>query len=214
MALRLALAAALAMRAGGTVEAAQSASGTDTAPRPLTKLERVSLRIDTVDAEIHWRGELLWRGTVRLNRMTAASRKMELRDAVASACLPITRQRTSETDIEFVASKYGGNATDPDRYRMAATIWHRAMDQDCRAKQPVGFSASWEGRMGRGQRREIRGDDGMLIRLHRRWGRYIDCSPAKAGAQGHKPYAPDPGPLLSQGNTSPFNVLLLKMKTA
>lgn len=132
------------------------------------QLEQVSLRIDTFDVEIYSRGEIIWHGTAKLNRRQSSSVTVDGLEASGQRCSRPGSEPSNRYKVEFVASKSGGNAIDPDRYQFKASIWKSAFAADC--KTPIFSEAgtSKTVRMRQGQRIDLDGKDGFGVTIVRR----------------------------------------------
>jgi hypothetical protein len=134
----------------------------------MSKLDRVSLRLDTFDVEITLNDEVLGHGVVQVNRFTPATYSLESTSAAGATCLPLGPSRSSSYRAEVHIYKYGGNATDPDTYNFKATIDKTDLAGDC--VNPVKSQSRTEklARMRRGQDMELIGPNGLRLELHRR----------------------------------------------
>lgn len=135
-------------------------------PKP-EKLIRVSLRIDTIDVEISQPSTLLWKGMVRVNRMNRAIYSLEGEEAAGSGCRPMGSHSNSYR-ITLNVMKWGGNATDPDEYRIDSTLNRKDLAANCLDVIPSGSRIYREVvKIRRGQTVELSGDQGFHITLSR-----------------------------------------------
>ena len=150
--------------------AVASALASPSLPQRVTKLDRVSLRLDTFDFEIDYHGDTLWQGIARVNRMAAANFSLKGEEAAGPTCFPVTSipYRSNKYELTFRAYKYGGNATDPDTYRFVATINRSDLAANC--VDHVNSEARLEKmrRVRRGQTIELSGKNGFVLRIVRR----------------------------------------------
>ena len=106
-------------------------------PRSMTKLDRVSLRLDTFDVELSSRGDVFGHGVLTINRFTPATYSLTANFAAGPNCLPLGQTRSGSYQAEIKIYKYGGNATDPDNYRFTATMERTDLADDCVRKSLV-----------------------------------------------------------------------------
>lgn len=132
------------------------------------QLERVSLRVDTFDVEVQSRDELIWQGTVQVNRMNSSRIAVDRGIATGQKCTPLSAGGYSQYKMEFIASKWGGNAVDPDSYEFRGSIWRLAFERDCKTPIVRESMASRSLRMVRGQRIDLEGEDGFKVAIIRR----------------------------------------------
>ncbi len=134
----------------------------------MAKLDRVSLRLDTFDVEISSRGEVLGHGVLQVNRLNPATYHLEASVAAGPNCLPLGLSRSSKYSAEMKIYKYGGNATDPDTYRFAATMERTDLASDCVREILSPAKAEKMMRLRRGQDVELGGDNDFRVTIHRR----------------------------------------------
>ena len=137
---------------------------------PPSKLDRVSLRLDTLDFEIEYGGDLLWQGVARVNRMASSALSLQGEEAAGPTCFPVASSphRSNKYEMTFTAYKYGGNATDPDTYRFVATINRSDLAANCVDRISSEGRLEKLQRMRRGQTMELRGKNGFVLRVIRR----------------------------------------------
>jgi len=133
----------------------------------MTQLERVSLRIDTFNIEVASNGEVLWQGLAKVNRMTPARYSTKAEVAAGPECLPMLPARFNSYTLTVQVNKYGGNVRDPDAYKFVASIERSDLTDDCRATQASEVRVEKVMRMRRGQRVELRGDNGFRVTIFR-----------------------------------------------
>ena len=133
------------------------------------RLEHVSLRIDAFDVEIASRGEPIWHGIAKVNRMQPAVYSVDALEASGPQCRPIRTGLSDSYKLVFQINKYGGNAKDPDTYRFSANIRRSDLAPDC--KEMIVTNANVEKdlvKTRRGQRLEFMGEDGFSVGITRR----------------------------------------------
>ena len=158
----------LALLLIGPAAAGQSRPAQDIDPAAREKLDRVSLRIDILEVDISQRGQLLWRGTVGVNRMNRAIRTIEGEDAAGAKCRPMGFHSNSHR-ITLNIMKWGGNITDRDKYSIDATLERSDLPADCSANIASGARITKDVvRIRRGQTIALSGENGFHVTILRR----------------------------------------------
>ena len=133
------------------------------------KLDRVSMRVDTLDFEVTSRGEVLWNGVARVSRMGNASYSLEAQEASGSECPFRINTKPNTYKLTFETQKAGGNANDPDTYSFDATIERSDLRDDCETLAITRLSASQRYiKIRRGQSIELSGENQFRVSVHRR----------------------------------------------
>lgn len=129
------------------------------------KLTEVSTRIDNIEFEIWFQGELIWRGSAKVNRSTPANQILKITEADLPTCQPFGGSRERQVSIRFY--KFGGNYRDPDVYKFEASITHGKTSQDCGGEPSRSSRAERTTKLGRGQDLEVNGEDGLRMIVRR-----------------------------------------------
>ena len=131
------------------------------------ELDEVSLRVDRLQVSVFVGGERLWTGVLELNRFVGANYMESRRGATVAACPEPGRGVGSGHQLGVDVHKYGGNLSDPDRYRISVNVGRSGPSADCQSTATRSLRIEEQATVGAGQSVELRGDGGLVVRIRR-----------------------------------------------
>jgi hypothetical protein len=131
------------------------------------QLTQISRRLDRLEVRITTGRQLLWSGTVDVNRMAPASYSENRMNAVAPDCPELRQHVRVGHELSFEAYKYGGNATDPDHYRFTVTWQRHFLADDCRNTGTQSVRLEQHSDLGPGETFVLRGDGDLVVEISR-----------------------------------------------